>query len=112
MGKALSDPKRPFIAVLGGAKVSDKIGVINNLLEKVDTLIIGGAMAYTFIKALGGEIGISKCETDKLDYAAEMVQKAKEKGVRFLLPIDNLAADHFAADAEPITVDSQLSLKI
>lgn len=64
-------------------------------------------MAYTFIKALGGEIGISKCETDKLDYAAEMVQKAKEKGVRFLLPIDNLAADHFAADAEPITVDSQ-----
>ena len=107
MGKALSDPKRPFIAVLGGAKVSDKIGVINNLPEKVDTLIIGGAMAYTFIKALGGEIGISKCETDKLDYAAEMVQKAKEKGVRFLLPIDNLAADHFAADAEPITVDSQ-----
>ena len=107
MGKALSDPKRPFVAVLGGAKVSDKIGVINNLLEKVDTIIIGGAMAYTFIKAQGGEIGLSKCEDDKLDYASDMLKKAAEKGVRFLLPIDNLAADHFAADAKPVVVSSQ-----
>ncbi len=106
MGKALSDPKRPFVAVLGGAKVSDKIGVINNLLEKVDTIIIGGAMAYTFIKAQGGEIGTSRCEDEKLDYAADMLKKAKEKNVRFLLPIDNLAADHFAADAEPVVVSS------
>ncbi len=107
MGKALSDPKRPFVAVLGGAKVSDKIGVINNLLEKVDTIIIGGAMAYTFIKAQGGEIGLSKCEDDKLAYASDMLKKAADKGVRFLLPIDNLAADHFAADAEPKVVGSQ-----
>ena len=106
MGKALSDPKRPFVAVLGGAKVSDKIGVINNLLEKVDTIIIGGAMAYTFIKAQGGNIGTSRCEDDKLDYALDMLNKAKEKGVRFLLPVDNLAADHFAADATPVAVDS------
>lgn len=106
MGKALSDPKRPFVAVLGGAKVSDKIGVINNLLEKVDTIIVGGAMAYTFIKAQGGEIGLSRCEDDKLDYAADMLKKAKEKGVRFLLPVDNLAADHFAADAEATVVGS------
>ena len=107
MGKALSDPKRPFVAVLGGAKVSDKIGVINNLLEKVDTIIIGGAMAYTFIKAQGGEIGTSRCEDDKLEYASEMLKKAAEKNVKFYLPIDNLAADHFAADAEPVVVDSQ-----
>ena len=79
MGKALSDPKRPFVAVLGGAKVSDKIGVINNLLEKVDTIIVGGAMAYTFIKAQGGEIGVSRCEDDKLDYAADMLKKAKRR---------------------------------
>ena len=107
MGKALSDPKRPFVAVLGGAKVSDKIGVINNLLEKVDTIIIGGAMAYTFIKAQGGSIGTSRCEDDKLEYASEMLKKAADKGVRFLLPVDNLAADHFAADATPIVVDSE-----
>ena len=107
MGKALSDPKRPFVAVLGGAKVSDKIGVINNLLEKVDTIIIGGAMAYTFIKAQGGKIGTSRCEDDKLEFASEMLKKAAEKNVKFYLPIDNLAADHFAADAEPVVVDSQ-----
>ena len=99
MGGALSNPVRPFVAVLGGAKVSDKIGVINNLLEKVDTLIIGGGMAYTFIKANGGSIGASLCEEDKLDYAAEMIQKAKDKGVSFLLPEDTVAADQFAADA-------------
>ncbi|MBQ1222998.1 MAG: phosphoglycerate kinase, partial [Oscillospiraceae bacterium] len=81
MGKALSDPKRPFVAILGGAKVSDKIGVINNLLEKVDTIIIGGGMAYTFVKALGGNIGTSLCEEDKLEYALEMVKKAEAKGV-------------------------------
>ncbi len=94
MGKALADPERPFVAILGGAKVSDKLNVINNLLEKVDTLIIGGGMAYTFIKAQGGEIGVLDA-TIKLDYCRGHAQKAK-KGVRFLLPIDNLAADHFA----------------
>jgi len=101
MGKALDDPKRPFVAVLGGAKVSDKIGVINNLLEKVDTLVIGGAMAYTFAKALGANIGTSKVEEDKLDYAKAMVYKAMSKGVRFMLPTDTLATTHFAPDAEP-----------
>ncbi|MBE6938761.1 MAG: phosphoglycerate kinase [Ruminococcaceae bacterium] len=100
MGKALSDPKRPFVAILGGAKVSDKIGVINNLLEKVDTIIIGGGMAYTFVKALGGSIGTSLCEEDKLEYALEMVKKAEAKGVKFLLPIDTVVADKFAADAD------------
>ena len=100
MGKALDDPKRPFVAVLGGAKVSDKINVINNLLDKADTVIIGGGMAYTFIKAQGGEIGRSLCEEDKLDYALEMIAKAKEKGVELLLPTDTVAADRFAADAE------------
>lgn len=100
MGKALSNPKRPFVAILGGAKVSDKLGVINNLLEKVDTLIIGGGMAYTFAKANGGNIGASLCEDDRLDYARDMIKKAKDKGVKFLLPIDTVAADKFAADAE------------
>ncbi|MDR0248128.1 MAG: phosphoglycerate kinase [Oscillospiraceae bacterium] len=100
MGKALNDPKRPFAAVLGGAKVSDKIGVINNLLEKCDTIIIGGAMAYTFIKALGKPIGASRCEEDKLTYALDMLAKAKEKGVKFLLPEDSLCADKFEADAK------------
>ena len=89
MGKALADPVRPFVAILGGAKVSDKIGVINNLIEKVDTLIIGGGMAYTFFKAQGLEIGNSLCEDDKLDLANEMVAKARAKGVNFLLPVDN-----------------------
>ena len=104
MGGALTNPVRPFVAVLGGAKVSDKIGVINNLLEKVDTLIIGGGMAYTFIKAAGGSIGASLCEEDKLDYASEMIRKAKDKGVSFLLPTDTVAADKFDADANTQTV--------
>ena len=106
MGNALNDPKRPFVAVLGGAKVSDKIGVINNLLEKADTIIIGGGMAYTFAKAQGGEIGNSLCEADKMDYALEMIAKAKAKGVKMLLPVDTVAAKEFSADAEPVVVDT------
>lgn len=107
MGKALEDPARPFVAILGGAKVSDKIGVINNLLEKVDTLIIGGGMSYTFQKALGGEIGKSLLEADKVDLAKELMQKAKEKGVKLLLPVDNEAGDKFSNDAMRITVHSK-----
>jgi phosphoglycerate kinase len=99
MGRALSDPKRPFVAILGGSKVSDKIGVINNLLEKVDALMIGGGMAYTFVKAMGGSIGKSLCEDDKLEYAKEMIEKAKKNNVKLLLPIDTVAADAFSADA-------------
>ena len=99
MGKALDDPKRPFVAVLGGAKVSDKIGVINNLLDKADTVIIGGGMAYTFAKAQGGSIGKSLCENDKLDYALDMIEKAKKNGVQLLLPTDTVAADDFSNDA-------------
>ena len=106
MGKALDDPKRPFVAVLGGAKVSDKINVINNLLEKADTIIIGGGMSYTFTKAQGGEIGKSLLEADKLDYALEMIQKAKDKGVNLLLPVDAVCAREFAADSEPVTVEA------
>ena len=90
MGQALDDPKRPFVAILGGAKVSDKIGVINNLIEQVDTLIIGGGMAYTFFKAMGCEVGTSICEYDKVDLARELMQKARAKGVDFLLPVDNI----------------------
>ena len=100
MGGALENPKRPFVAVLGGAKVSDKIGVINNLLDKADTIIIGCGMAYTFAKAQGGEIGKSLCESDKLDYALDMIEKAKKNGVKLLLPTDTLAATEFAPDAE------------
>jgi phosphoglycerate kinase len=99
MGGALENPKRPFVAILGGAKVSDKIGVINNLLEKVDTLIVGGAMAYTFLKAQGKNIGASLCENDKTDLALELIKKAEIKGVKFLLPVDNKIADAFANDA-------------
>ena len=106
MGKALDDPKRPFVAVLGGAKVSDKINVINNLLEKADTIIIGGGMAYTFSKAQGGEIGTSLLEADKLDYALEMIEKAKKNGVKLLLPVDTVCAKEFAADSAPMTVDA------
>ena len=106
MGKALDDPKRPFVAVLGGAKVSDKINVINNLLEKADTVIIGGGMAYTFSKAQGGEIGTSLLEADKLDYALEMIEKAKKNGVKLLLPVDTVCAREFKADAEPMTVEA------
>lgn len=106
MGKALADPKRPFVAILGGAKVSDKIGVINNLLEKVDTLIIGGGMAYTFMKALDYEIGNSLCEEDKISLAKEMMEKAKQKGVNLLLPLDNRVGDKFDPDCAVQEVDS------
>jgi len=99
MGGALENAAHPFVAILGGAKVSDKIGVITNLIEKVDTIIIGGAMAYTFIKAQGGKIGTSLCEDDKMDLALELVQKAKEKGVNFLLPVDNKCGTAFDNDA-------------
>ena len=108
MGKALDDPKRPFVAVLGGAKVSDKINVINNLLEKADTVIIGGGMAYTFKKAQGYTIGKSLLEEDKLDYAKEMLAKAEAKGVNFLLPDDNFCASEFSADAEPVLVEGYI----
>ena len=106
MGGALAAPKRPFVAILGGAKVSDKIGVINNLIEKVDTLIVGGGMAYTFFKAQGLEIGTSICEHDKLDLALELMAKAKAKGVRFLLPLDNKLGREYAPDTESMVVDS------
>ena len=99
LGQAVENPERPFVAVLGGAKVSDKLGVIKNLLDKVDTLIIGGGMAYTFVKAQGGEIGKSLLEEDKLDYAREMLEKARAKGVKLLLPEYTLAADSFSNDA-------------
>lgn len=98
MGKALSDPARPFTAILGGAKVSDKIGVINNLIEKVDTLIIGGGMAYTFFRALGNTTGTSICEEDKLDLALGLLEKAREKGVNFLLPVDNVIGREYKED--------------
>ena len=107
MGKALDDPKRPFVAILGGAKVSDKIGVINNLIEKVDTLIIGGGMAYTFIKAQGGSIGTSLCEEDKLELARELLEKAKAKGVALLLPTDTVAADAFSEEANTQVVPTR-----
>ncbi len=107
MGKALENPEHPFVAILGGAKVSDKIGVINNLLEKVDVLIIGGGMAYTFQKALGGNIGKSLLEADKVDLAKELLAKAAAKGVRLMLPVDNEAANDFSNDALRITVHSQ-----
>lgn len=100
MGGALADPKRPFVAILGGAKVSDKIGVINNLLKKVDKLLIGGAMAYTFIVAKGGKVGMSKLEADKVDLAKELLEKAKAKGVELYLPVDTVIAQEFKADAE------------
>ncbi len=106
MGGALANPKRPFVAILGGAKVSDKIGVINNLIDKVDTLIISGGMAYTFMKSLGYTIGTSICEDDKVEMAKEMMAKAKEKGVAFLIPEDTVVADKYAADAEAKVVSS------
>ncbi|MBR3964945.1 MAG: phosphoglycerate kinase [Clostridia bacterium] len=106
MGKALEDPARPFVAILGGAKVSDKIGVINNLIEKVDTLIIGGGMAYTFFKAQGYSIGTSICEDDKIELAREMLKKAADKGVKFLLPIDNIIGKEYDENTEFSTVDS------
>ena len=100
MGKALADPERPFVAILGGAKVSDKIEVINNLLDKVDSLIIGGGMAYTFLKAKGYSIGTSLCEEDKIDLAKELMEKAEKNGVNLLLPEDTGIAEAFSADAE------------
>ena len=100
MGGALSNPKRPFVAILGGAKVSDKIGVINNLIEKVDTIIIGGGMAYTFDKSQGHQIGNSLFEEDKMELAKELMAKAQERGVEFLLPIDNVIGDKFDATCQ------------
>ena len=106
MGKALDDPKRPLVAILGGSKVSDKIGVINNLLQKADTILIGGGMAYTFQAALGRDIGTSLLDANHVGYAKDMIAKAQEMGVKLLLPQDNLAAKEFSADAEPILVDA------
>ena len=106
IGGALADPKRPLVAILGGSKVSSKIGVINNLLNIADTIIIGGGMTYTFIKAMGGSVGKSLLEADWLDYCKEMMQKAKDKGVKLLLPEDSVCAREFSADAQPVTVDS------
>lgn len=99
LGSAVENPVRPFVAILGGAKVSDKLAVVNNLLTKVDTLIIGGGMAYTFLKALGKKIGNSLCEEDQIQYAKDMMEKAKSLGVKFLLPVDNIAADKFDPEA-------------
>ena len=99
LGSAVENPVRPFVAILGGAKVSDKLAVVNNLLTKVNTLIIGGGMAYTFLKAMGHEVGNSLCELDQLQYANDMIAKAKELGVNFLLPVDSIAADKFDAEA-------------
>ena len=106
MGGALANPKRPLVAILGGSKVSSKIGVINNLLDIADTIIVGGGMAYTFIKAMGGTVGTSLLEADWLDYCNEMMAKAKEKGVKLLLPVDTLCAAEFSADAKPELVDT------
>ena len=104
MGSALENPERPFMAILGGRKVSDKIGVIEALLEKVDVLMIGGAMAYTFFKAMGYSVGNSICEEDKLDLAKELMEKAKSKGVKFMLPIDTKVGKEFSKDTESKTV--------
>ncbi|KAI4453165.1 phosphoglycerate kinase [Holotrichia oblita] len=108
LGNAVNNPTRPFAAILGGAKVSDKIAVINNLLEKVDTLIIGGGMAYTFIKAQGYDVGKSLLEEDKVEYAKEMIQKAKDRGVNLLLPVDTVVVKEFKNDTEFKTVPSNL----
>lgn len=106
MGKALNNPVRPFVAILGGKKVSDKINVITNLIDKVDELLIGGGMAYTFFKAKGYEIGKSICEDDKVELAKELMEKAEHKGVKLLLPIDNVVATEFSNDAESKVVAS------
>jgi phosphoglycerate kinase len=108
LGNAVNNPERPMVAILGGSKVSSKISVINNLLDKVDTLIIGGGMAYTFAKAQGHEIGKSLVEEDYIDYANEMVAKAKEKGVNFLLPVDTVVAKEFSNDAEYRVVEGDM----
>ena len=108
LGGAVNAPVRPFVAILGGAKVSDKLAVVKNLLDKVDTLIIGGGMAYTFLKAQGHDVGNSLCELDQLDYAREMIQKAKDNGKQFLLPVDNVAADKFDAAAATQVVGNDI----
>ncbi len=108
LGSAVEKPVRPFVAILGGAKVSDKLAVVKNLLTKVNTLIIGGGMAYTFLKAQGHDVGNSLCELDQLDYAKEMIAKAKELGVNFLLPVDNVAADKFDAEADTQIVGNEI----
>lgn len=107
LGDALDNPKHPFVAILGGSKVSDKIGVIGNLLEKADTIIIGGGMAYTFLKANGKKIGASLCEEDKLDLALELQNKAKDKGVNFLLPIDSKCGDKFEDGCNTMTTEGE-----
>ncbi len=104
LGNAVNNPERPFVAILGGSKVSSKISVINNLLDKVDTLIIGGGMAYTFMKALGEEVGNSLLEADYLDYAKEMIDKAEKKGVKLLIPVDTVVAKEFSNDSDYKTV--------
>ena len=104
LGNAVNNPKRPFVAILGGSKVSSKISVINNLLDKVDTLIIGGGMAYTFMKAMGEEVGKSLLEEDYIGYAKEMMEKAKKNGVKLLIPVDTVVAKEFSNDAEYKTV--------
>ena len=110
MGKALANPERPFVAILGGAKVSDKLNVINNLLEKVDTLIIGGGMAYTFLAAKGYSVGKSLLDAEKIDYCKEMMAKAEAKGVKLLLPIDTVVADGFPSPIDaPIAVETVAS---
>ncbi len=106
MGGALENPERPFVAILGGAKVADKIGVITNLLNKCDTLLIGGGMAYTFFKAMGYEIGDSLLDAESIDLAKQLMETAKQKGVKLLLPVDTVVAKAFAADAEHMTVAS------
>ncbi len=106
IGGALENPKRPLVAILGGAKVSDKIGVITNLIDKCDTLIIGGGMAYTFMKSLGHNIGTSLLEADKVELAAEMMKKAEEKGVKFLIPVDNKVGKEYKPDTEAMIVNS------
>lgn len=107
LGEAVENPVRPFTAILGGAKVSDKINVINNLLEKVDTLIIGGGMAYTFLKANGHQVGNSLVEEDKVEYALNMMKKAEEKGIKLLIPLDHVVADKFSKDAKPIITENE-----
>jgi len=106
MGKALAAPERPFAAILGGAKVSDKIGVIESLIDKADTIIIGGGMAYTFFAAMGRGVGTSICEQEKIEVAKALIEKAEAKGVKLLLPVDNVVTREFAADAEAMIVDS------
>lgn len=105
MGKAISDPNRPLVLIMGGSKVSDKIGVIDHMLSLADHIIIGGGMSYTFTAARGGKIGTSLCETESFGYCLELLKKAEEQGVKIHLPVDTVAADHFAADAEPVLFD-------